>query len=181
MLFQLHFHESTYFWCVNFPIRFRLLWFGLRWWGIPCTVAVRWDRGMRPVIFTSEGPKEMSQQIGRVLSDCKTAEHDQSLGFNSYPPALQLQISLLRDHEWAAPLQCRAFSIAHICIWRTWLWIAIKNIFYSCDWISCCLEALHLSNGLLLPVGFELKQMPQRLFWPQRSMWRKSEKDNLAE
>lgn len=54
--------------------------------------------GMRPLIFTSEGPKEMSQQIGKVLSDCKTAEHDQSLGFNTYPPALQLQISLLRDH-----------------------------------------------------------------------------------
>lgn len=41
--------------------------------------------GMRPLIFTSEGPKEMSQQIGKVLSDCKTAEHDQSLGFNTYP------------------------------------------------------------------------------------------------
>lgn len=54
--------------------------------------------GMRPLIFTSEGPKEMSQQIGKVLSDCKTAEHDQSLGFNTYPPALQLHISLLRDH-----------------------------------------------------------------------------------
>lgn len=40
----------------------------------------------------------MSQQIGKVLSDCKTAEHYQSLGFNTYPHALQLQISLLNIH-----------------------------------------------------------------------------------
>lgn len=54
--------------------------------------------GIRPLIFTSEGPKEMSQQIGKVLSDCKTAEHYQSLGFNTYPRALQLQIILLNVH-----------------------------------------------------------------------------------
>jgi len=54
--------------------------------------------GIRPLVFTSEGPKEMSQQIGKVTSDCKTAEHDQSLGFNIYPHALQFQISLLNIH-----------------------------------------------------------------------------------
>lgn len=55
--------------------------------------------GIRPFIFTSEGPKEVSQQIGKVLSDCKSAEHYQSLGFNTYPHALQLQISLLNIHS----------------------------------------------------------------------------------
>lgn len=146
--------------------------------------------GIRPLIFTSEGPKEMSQQIGKVLSDCKTAEHYQSLGFNTCPHALQLQIILLNVHAsrvmnkqvfimYATPAQ--GFLHGLYMHFKDWLLVIIRNIYYSCDRISCCPEALHSCNRLMLLAASELKQTPQRLSWPQRSMWRKSEKDNLEE
>lgn len=131
--------------------------------------------GIRPLIFTSKGPKEMSQQIGKVPFDCKTAERCQSLGFSTYPHAFQLHISLLNIRGFRI-MNKQVFCIMHATPtqgflhgpyvhFRDWLLVIIKNIYFSSDQISCCPEALNLGNGLMLLGLFEFKQALQRLFW----------------
>lgn len=148
-----------------------------------------------PLVCTSEGPKEMSQQIGKVLSDCKTAEHWQTLGFNTYPHALQFQISLLNARGFRVMNRQLNFTMYATsaqnflhCSYMHFKGLLLSinsNIYYSCDQISCCPEVLNVCNGLMLLVFFESKQTLQRFSWvsflskdfpPQRSLWRKSEK-----
>lgn len=151
---------------------------------------------IRPLVCTSEGPKEMSQQIGKVLPDCKTAEHWQTLGFDTYPHALQFQISQLNArgfrvmNKWLNftmhATSAQNFLRGSYMHFKGLLLSINNNIYYSCDQISCCPEVLNLCNGLILLVFFESKQTLQRFSWdfllsnnfpPQRSLWRKSEKE----
>lgn len=179
MLFQLHFHESTYFWCVNFPIRFRLLWsLSMRH-----TVAVGWD-------LSFLHPRDQRKWVSKLARSYLIAKLLNVLTFNTYPlpcSSDQSEGSWFQGQKWVGTFILCAILVPNTCIWRTWLLLVIKTNFYFCDWISCCLEVLYWSNGLLLPVCFDSKQTPQRLFWPerlfwpQRSMWRKSEKDNLED